>query len=97
MAIFTAFDINASGMSAQRLRSDVISQNLANVNSTSSQGGGAYRRKTVVFAEKNSINPQMKNHGNNKEMQGLRQRIAGIRILGSLEKQGRIQEYMQVM
>lgn len=54
MAIFTAFDISGSGMSAQRLRSDIISQNLANVNSTSSQDGGAYRRKTVVFAEKDA-------------------------------------------
>lgn len=54
MAIFTAFDISGSGMSAQRLRSDIISQNLANVNSTSSQNGKAYRRKTVVFAEKDA-------------------------------------------
>ena len=54
MAIFTAFDISGSGMSAQRLRSDIISQNLANVNSTSSQDGKAYRRKTVVFAEKDA-------------------------------------------
>ena len=54
MAIFTSFDISASGMTAQRLRSDIISQNLANVNSTSSQEGGAYRRKTVVFSEKNA-------------------------------------------
>lgn len=54
MAIFTSFDISASGMTAQRLRSDIISQNLANVNSTSSQDGGAYRRKTVVFSEKNA-------------------------------------------
>lgn len=54
MAIFTSFDISASGMTAQRLRSDIISQNLANVNSTSSQEGGAYRRKTVVFSEKDA-------------------------------------------
>lgn len=54
MAIFTSFDISGSGMTAQRLRSDIISQNLANVNSTSSQDGGAYRRKTVVFAEKDA-------------------------------------------
>ncbi len=54
MAIFTSFDTSASGMSAQRLRSDIIAQNLANVNSTSSEDGGAYRRKTVVFAEKNT-------------------------------------------
>lgn len=53
MGLFTSFDISASGMTAQRLRSDIISQNLANVNSTSSSDGGAYRRKTVVFAEKN--------------------------------------------
>lgn len=53
MALFTSFDIAGSGMSAQRLRSDIISQNIANVNSTSSQKGGAYRRKTVVFKEKN--------------------------------------------
>ena len=54
MAIFTSFDISASGMTAQRLRSDIISQNLANVTSTTSQEGGAYRRKTVVFSEKNA-------------------------------------------
>ncbi len=54
MGLFTSFDICATGMTAQRLRSDIISQNLANVNSTSSESGGAYRRKTVVFAEKNS-------------------------------------------
>ena len=54
MAIFTSFDISGTGMSAQRLRSDIISQNLSNVNSTSSQDGTAYRRKTVVFAEKDA-------------------------------------------
>ena len=54
MAIFSGMNISASGMTAQRLRSDIISQNLANVNSTSSQDGGAYRRKTVVFSEKNA-------------------------------------------
>ncbi len=52
MGLFTSFDISATGMTAQRLRSDIISQNLANVNSTSSSDGGAYRRKTVVFSAK---------------------------------------------
>jgi len=54
MGLFTAFDICASGMTAQRLRSDIISQNLANVNTTRSEDGGPYRRQTVVFSEKNS-------------------------------------------
>jgi flagellar basal-body rod protein FlgC len=54
MGLFTSFDISASGMTAQQLRSDIISQNIANVNSTSSSDGEAYRRKTVVFAQKSS-------------------------------------------
>ena len=55
MGLFTSFDISGSGMSAQRLRSDIIAQNIANVSSTSSQNGEAYRRKTVVFTEKNPM------------------------------------------
>ncbi len=54
MGIFTSFDISASGMSAQRLRSDTISQNLANVNTTNKGDGTPYRRKTVVFTEKDA-------------------------------------------
>ena len=52
MALFTSFDISASGMTAQRLRTDIIAQNIANVNTTRTEDGGVYRRKTVVFAEK---------------------------------------------
>lgn len=53
MALFTAFNINASGMSAERFRTDIIAQNIANVDTTRTEEGGAYRRKTVTFAEKN--------------------------------------------
>lgn len=52
MALFTAFDISASGMTAQRFRTDIIAQNIANVDTTRTETGGAYRRKTVRFAEK---------------------------------------------
>ena len=52
MGLFTAFDISASGMTAQRLRTDIISQNIANVNTTRDANGDAYRRKTVVMQEK---------------------------------------------
>lgn len=52
MAIFSSFDISASGMTAQRLRSDTISQNLANVNTSRTSDGGPYVRKTVVFTER---------------------------------------------
>lgn len=52
MAVFGAMDISASGMTAQRLRLDIISQNIANVSSTRDENGNIYRRKTVVFEEK---------------------------------------------
>lgn len=47
-----SFDITASALTAQRLRMDTISSNLANVNTTRQADGtvGAYRRKNVVFA-----------------------------------------------
>jgi len=52
MSAMSGMNISASGMSAQRLRLDVISQNIANVNTTRDENGNPYRRKTVVFAEK---------------------------------------------
>lgn len=57
MAMFTAFDINATGMTAERFRMDTISQNLANANTTRTEDGTPYRRKIVVFEEKNSQTP----------------------------------------
>lgn len=57
MSLFGSFDINASGLTAQRYRMDVISENVANANTTRTSDGTPYRRKTVVFAEKNSQTP----------------------------------------
>ena len=57
MGIFSSFNINSSGMTAQRYRMDIISQNLANANTTRTQDGTPYRRKVVVFEEKNSQTP----------------------------------------
>ena len=52
MALFTGMNINASGMSAERLRLDVISENIANSNTTRTKEGGPYVRKNVIFTEK---------------------------------------------
>ena len=52
MALFTGMNINASGMSAERLRLDVISENIANANTTRTKEGGPYVRKNVIFMEK---------------------------------------------
>jgi flagellar basal-body rod protein FlgC len=47
-----AFDISASGLSAQRRRLDVIAANIANVETTSTPDGGPYRRLQPVFASR---------------------------------------------
>lgn len=44
-----AFDISASGLSAERLRMEVVANNIANASVTRTPEGGAYRRKDVVF------------------------------------------------
>ena len=51
MALFSALEISASGLTAQRLRMDVTSANLANAQSTRTPEGGAYRRQDVVLQE----------------------------------------------
>ncbi len=52
MKMFDAFNINASGMTAQRYRMDIISENVANANTTRTEDGTPYRRKLVRFEEK---------------------------------------------
>lgn len=53
MSIFDSFDINASGLTAQRYRMDIISENVANANTTRTEDGTPYVRKVVTFEEKN--------------------------------------------
>ncbi|MEJ2729231.1 MAG: flagellar basal body rod protein FlgC [Deltaproteobacteria bacterium] len=50
MDFFDALQISSSGLSAQRLRMNLISANLANINTTRTEAGGPYRRKDPVFA-----------------------------------------------
>lgn len=49
MSFFGSMDTSASGLTAQRLRLDIISQNIANANTTRTENGGAYKRKSVIF------------------------------------------------
>ncbi|MEW6172077.1 MAG: flagellar basal body rod protein FlgC [Bacillota bacterium] len=51
MRFFDAFAISGSGLTAERLRLDLIANNLANVHSTRTAEGGPYRRQVPVFAQ----------------------------------------------
>lgn len=50
MDLLSSMEISASGLSAQRTRLNIISQNLANAETTRTAGGGPYRRQVTVFA-----------------------------------------------
>jgi flagellar basal-body rod protein FlgC len=49
VSLFTAISISASGMEAQRSRAEVITENLANADTTRTPEGGPYRRKDAIF------------------------------------------------
>jgi len=53
MSIFNSINISATGLSAERLRMDVISKNIANANTTRTANGGPYKRQVVSFATSN--------------------------------------------
>ena len=50
MSLFSAISVSASGMEAQRTRAELLTQNLANAETTRTPDGGPYRRKDAVFA-----------------------------------------------
>ncbi len=52
MGMFDAMEVSASGLTAERMRMDVVAQNLANANTTRGIDGQPYRRKEVVLAER---------------------------------------------
>ena len=49
MGFFNSFDISGYGLSAERFRINIISENIANANTTRTPEGGPYRRKEVIF------------------------------------------------
>lgn len=54
MGFLNGIDICASGLTAQRLRMDVIANNLANATTTRTSSGGPYRRQMVIFEARTS-------------------------------------------
>jgi flagellar basal-body rod protein FlgC len=79
MGIFDAIDISASGLTAERLRMDVIANNIANVNTTRTAEGGPYRRQRLIFTPRNNdvIFTIPFSGGNIKQFVGK-----GVKVLG---------------
>lgn len=77
MNFLDALQISSSGMTAQRLRMDVISSNLANINTTRTPQGGPYQRKDVIFAEQpagQSFQTILKSHQTGT--------LSGVKVVG---------------
>ena len=78
MDIFTSMHISSSALSAQRTRLNVISSNLANVNTTRTPEGGPYRKRQVVFQ---SSNESFAKHLDNASKQGIQGvKVAAIQV-----------------
>jgi len=50
VSLFSAIAISASGMDAQRTRAELITENMANADTTRTPEGGPYRRKDAIFS-----------------------------------------------
>jgi len=50
MGMFDSLNISGSGLTAERLRMDLIANNLANANTTRTEDGGPFKRQMAIFA-----------------------------------------------
>ncbi len=57
MAFLSSTNVVGSGLTAQKLRLDVVSENITNINTTRTENGGPYRRKMVVMESVGSKSP----------------------------------------
>ena len=77
MKVFASMAVSASALSAEKMRIDTISQNVANINTTRTPEGGPYQRRRVVFSEmlqESKLNRfvQLPSRGSNANGAGVR-------------------------
>ncbi len=77
MNFLDALRTSSSGLTAQRLRMNVISSNLANIHTTRTARGGPYRRRDVVFAARPVSGPFR-----NMLRSQMTGRTSGVRVVG---------------
>ena len=57
MSLINSLGISRSGLQMERLRMDVVANNLANINSTRTPEGGPYRRQTLLVRSLDGSTP----------------------------------------
>lgn len=79
MKAFDSIRISASGLSAERLRMDTISSNIANANTTRGENGQPYIRKIAVFQE--NLDTAMQQQNPNEPADGM----LGVKAVGIVD------------
>jgi len=57
MSLFGVFSVSSSGMEAQRIRTQLLAENIANAETTRTAEGGPYRRKDAIFTSQAAEQP----------------------------------------
>lgn len=93
MSLFSIFDIAGSGMSAQSVRLNTTSSNLANAETVSSSAAQTYRARQPVFSTVlNALNGGANNSAGNNTGNGTGQDASGgVQVLGIVESKAPIQ------
>jgi flagellar basal-body rod protein FlgC len=87
MAFLNSLDISGSGLTASRLRMDVIAENLSNAETTRTSEGGPYRRKMVVYECADSaqtFRSMLEAQVNGSENSAV---LQGVKVTGIVEDQ----------
>ena len=93
MSFWDTLRIGASALNAQRLRMDIISNNVANAETTRTEEGGPYQRQDVVFSTRDDqpgrflpelVRAAHARHGENQTVgvAGTESKLEGVRVAG---------------
>lgn len=78
MKLFKTMAISTSALTAEKLRLDVVANNIANINTTRTAQGGPFKRKVVMFREKLDRELNRITLSDNAKFSGLGVQVTGI-------------------
>jgi flagellar basal-body rod protein FlgC len=85
MGLFDAIDASGSGLSAERLRMDVTSENLANAQTTKGADGQPYRRKEVVLQSAGAAGTSFASVLSSVQGTAAGRSVEGVKVTGIVE------------
>jgi flagellar basal-body rod protein FlgC len=85
---FSALETSASALTAERLRMDVIANNIANAETTRTPEGGPYRRQMVVLGSRPSFAATLQGAGGQAQPAGAADSVGrGVRVVQIVQDQ----------